>query len=161
MGSREMFLVLGATVLFGVISFSATMTMLSNDQLVWENENRITALAIGQRYIEEAKTRPQFDAIASPMNVPADFTAPGGLGHGAGESYPNFNDIDDYNGFADTVSTSKNTFIVDIDVYYVQDSSPDVAVGFRTCYKKMDVEVSFYSAGDLGKVQTSMVFGYY
>ncbi len=164
MGSREMFFVLGATVLFGVLSFSATMTMMSNNEMVWESECRITALSIAQQYLEEAQARPFFDAALAggvPTNIPGDFTSPAGLGPGDGEYYPLFNDIDDYNGFQDTVGTTKSLYFVNIAVYYVEDTAPSIQVNYRTLFKKMDVEVSFYTGIIERKVRTSMVFGYY
>ncbi|MBN2013290.1 hypothetical protein JW960_28425 [candidate division KSB1 bacterium] len=164
MGTREMFLVLGATVLFGVISFSATSTMLMNKEAVFENENRLTALSIAQQYIEEAKARPYFDAVLAagvPANLPGGFTAPAGLGHSVSESYPYFNDIDDYDGLTQTVKTSKNEYRVEIVVNYAVDENPIRVVNYQTFYKVMKVNVFFNAGAREDSVQTSMVFGYY
>jgi hypothetical protein len=163
MGTREMFLVLGATMLFGVISYSATMTMMQNKDDVWQNEYRLTALSIAQRFIEEAKAMPYFDGVLAngvPASLPSGFSS-NPLQAESGEIYPNYNDIDDFASYSETIETSKNYYKVDIEVNYVVDENPLRVVQDKTFYKIMKVHVSYPVGGDVQFVQTSMVFSYH
>jgi hypothetical protein len=159
MGQRELLLLLGAITLFGVTLVTTNLYVLSQNETVIQREYEYYAMSLAQTYIEEAKTR-AFDVAvinASP-SLPSGFTDPNALGHAYGEYYPNFNDIDDYHGYADTVSTSRGDFVVTIQVGYVQENNPSVVVNTKTFYKAMTVSVSndFLSS----PVTAHFVFGY-
>jgi hypothetical protein len=74
------------------------------------------------------------------------------------EIYPNYDDIDDFNNYADTVSTTRGDFIVNIDVYYVEEATPEVEAINKTYYKRMTVEVS--NALLESPLALSYIFGY-
>jgi hypothetical protein len=95
------------------------------------------AVSLGQRIIEEAKTR-RYDLY----EPPDDFTSPSGLGPRYNEVYPNYNDVDDYNGFDVTVNTPRNTYRIQVTVYYVDESNIDQKVTYRTNHKKMIVRIT-------------------
>lgn len=56
-----------------------------------------------------------------------------------------FDDIDDYKGYYRLVNTSDiSGFNLTVNVYYVSQSNPDLAVWYRTYLKKVDVLVTQY-----------------
>ena len=97
-----------------------------------------------KNYIEEAKTK-AFDekVINAAVTVPNQLTNWPQLGPDAGETHPNFDDVDDYNGLTLTNSTGRDTFDVSIVVGYILDETdPETIITSRTWYKRMNVTIS-------------------
>jgi len=167
MGQRELLLVLGALILFGITMLNTTRYVADQNESLYLLEFEYYAVALAQSFIEEAKTK-AFDAnfVNTAILVPDDYTdpdslgvdtLPDSLGLGPVETYPNFSDIDDFNGYTVTDSTSRGEFTLNIQVGYVTDTDPDVIVGVRTFYKNMTVTVS--NEYLVSPVQVSYVFG--
>ena len=139
MEQSELLLVLGAIVIFGLISLSVNQHILVNSDAVYGQQAELYAVSVAQRYIEEAKMK-AFDenAINNSVGAPSSFTNPGKDG---GETYPLFDDVDDFNNFSSTL-TELGTMNVSITVGYVTDANLDsIVVGTKTYYKKMTVTV--------------------
>jgi hypothetical protein len=161
MGYRELFLVLISIVLFSLLMTQINTNTVEGREALQEVEISHTAAAIAQQFIEEAKSK-KFDAqvgMIAPSAMPAEFTPWNGLGHGWWESYPNFNDVDDYHNFNQTVSVQGINFTVSIAVKYVQDNNPEQEVSTNTFFKKMTVTVS--SAWLPHSVTLKHVFSYF
>ena len=163
MGEREMFLVLGALLFFTMTSLSVNRFCLNNNEAMMKTEFDHYAVSLAQGIIEEAKTR-AFDlyVVSNPAaNPPGDFTYP--LGPRWDEYYPNYNDVDDYNGLHLTVSADttgpKVDYDVDVQVGYVEEYDIDTFVSHKTFHKKMKVTVTsdFISA----PVVLSHVYSYF
>ena len=161
MGRSELLLVLGALMLFGVTMLSTNRYMVDQNESIIQREYEFYAISLAQSFIEEAKTK-AFDAnvINASPPVPSGFTGNGQLGPAGGEFYPNFDDIDDYNGLSLTDSTSRGSFDVDIIVGYVKETSPDlIEVSQKTFYKKMIVSVT--NPYLIQPVQLDFIFSYF
>jgi len=160
MGEREMLLVLGAMFFFSMTNLSMNRFCLNNNEVMMKSEFDYYAISLAQRIIEEVKTR-QFDANLS--DPPNSFDSPYSMGHNQYESYPNFNDVDDYNGeVLDNDDLGINPpvdYTVSIQVVYVNENNPDVRVYSRTFFKKMTVTVT--SDYMTSPVSLSHVFAYY
>ena len=154
MGYRELFLVLASTVLLTLLMTQINRNTAEGREALQQLEFEHIAASMAQQFIEEAKSK-KFDAqvgMIAPSDMPDDFTPWNGLGKGAWETYPNFNDVDDYHNFSRTLyvngssfdvnSTSGIPFNVSIVVHYVSDANPDVAVSQETYFKRMTVTVS-------------------
>ncbi|MBN1350191.1 hypothetical protein JXJ21_12325 [candidate division KSB1 bacterium] len=139
MGMREMILVLGAIYFFSMTSLSINRFCVSNTETLIQNEFEYQAVSIAQRLIEEVKTR-QFDADLS--FPPSSFDSPYSMGHSNIESYPNFNDVDDYNNLNVNINTALGAFNVTVQVCYVAENDPDTRVYVKTFYKRMTVTVN-------------------
>ncbi len=145
MGSSQTLLVLAALTILGLISISANKTMLSSSTIVLNSEAVITGTAVGQAEIEQILLK-RFDQNLPPpystdsVNV---LTSPSDLGPDAGEtSVSDFNDIDDYNGYVDSVYTPRFGYYKrTCSVYYVTASSPDVNAETQTFIKRIDITV--------------------
>jgi hypothetical protein len=64
------------------------------------------------------------------------------LGPRSGETYPNFDDIDDFNGYKRLIDAPHaERYEVSSIVYYVGENTPEVKSTARTFYKRADVTV--------------------
>ena len=146
MGTRELFLVLGAIVLFGIITLSTNMTMINNQMNVWGNDFHSTSISLAQQFIEEAKTKHYDEVLVSDNTLPGKRTSNFSinLGPEGGESYPNFDDFDDYHnytGFINTGETTNFRYMVSIKVRYVNEAHPDEILTNPSRCKRMEVTV--------------------
>ena len=158
MGRSELLLVLGALMLFGITRLSTNRYMVDQNDSIIQREYELYAISLVQSFYEEAKTK-AFDnnVIGASPPVPSGLTAYDQLGPG-GETYPIFDDIDDYNGLALTDSTARGNFDVTIEVGYVEENDPEVIVNYETLFKTIFVSVS--NAYLMQPVQLSFLFGY-
>ena len=116
----ETLLVLGALVIFSVATLYLNDSKFDNDMTLMESEFRITAIGIAQSFIEEAQVM-QYDEVLIDEEydeLPDDFTDVASLGPEDGESYPNYDDVDDFNGFTENETTPRADYIVNIQVSY-------------------------------------------
>jgi len=138
-------LVLGAFVLLTTLALSVHRAILQNQDAADEAQYGIPAMALAQSIIEEASAKAFDEEVTGtpPPNLPDGFTQPSELGPEAGESYPNFDDVDDYDGLSvqDTTSVGA-TYTITASAYYVEVSAPDSAVSYPTFFKRLDVTVS-------------------
>jgi hypothetical protein len=171
MGYQQLFLVLASVVLMSLLMLQINTNTVAGSEALQRLELEHTAIAIAQQFIEEAKSK-RFDEVSSsipPSAMPGGFNHWNSLGHGPTESYPNFDDVDDYHNLTRTVyvngasfdpaATSGVPFTVSIQVHYVNDSNPDLAVSQRTFFKRMTVTVS--SSYIPNSVAVKHVFSYY
>jgi hypothetical protein len=108
-----------------------------------QRQFEVYAVSLAQSFIEEAKVK-KFDANATNPSAPNvnDFTNPAALGRETGETYPGFDDLDDYKGFSKIDSSALGEFSVALQAGYVQESNPNVVVNNKTFYKKLTVTVT-------------------
>ncbi|MFQ5628730.1 MAG: hypothetical protein ACE5I1_08215 [bacterium] len=146
MGFRELLLVVFNSVLFSLLVLNINATSSRGQEALQETEIAHTAISIAQRFLEEAKSK-KFDANVGtgidPATFPGTFTSACCLGHHpTNESYPNFNDVDDYHNFNQTINVQGMDFLVAISVAYVSDTNPEQPAGTETFFKKMTVKIS-------------------
>jgi hypothetical protein len=144
MGNVQSLLSFGAMLILALSSLNFNEAVLSNSTTEIENKIVLTAFSLADDLIEEIKVR-AFDAatVDFPTTNPASLTAPSGLGPGYWETYPNFNDIDDFNGYSRSVSAPHaEKYFVTCKVKYVDGNNPDNVVLTQTFYKKVIVTVS-------------------
>ena len=141
----QMLMVLGALLLFSLMLPSVNNTLLYNDRAVILNNAELVAMGLAQRILAEASTE-AFDVIclSVPPVTPSQLTAPGGLGPAGGETYPNFNDLDDFNNLslADSTSLPSVLFNITAQVVYVNPNNPSQVSGSQTFAKRLRVTVT-------------------
>lgn len=159
MGHRELLLVLGALMLFSITMLSTNRYMADQNDAIWQREMEYYSLSLAQSFIEEATTR-VFDEkeINGNPTIKDDFTDLDDLGPDDGEVYPNYDDVDDFNGFSAVDSTTRANFGVIISVGYVQENDPQTVVNSKEYFKKMTVIISNNYLTQ--PVQVSYVFGF-
>lgn len=171
MGYRELFLVMVSSILLTLLIVQINTHNVEGSEALQQMELTHTATAIAQQFIDEARSK-KFDGqvgMADPSTFPGAFTAWNNLGPGNWETYPAFNDIDDYHNFNQTLyvtgtninpdSTNGIPFTVNIQVNYVSTAKPDSAVQTNTFLKRMTVTVS--SSWLPNSVSIKQVFSYF
>lgn len=161
MNTGQTLLTLGAMILLSLLILRARNSFLSTDTVMMNSKFSILATSLAQSQIEEIKKK-AFDenTVAGPANSTLQLTKANKLGPESGETYPNFNDVDDFNGYT-TVDSTLPSAVFDIrcEVYYVNPNNPDAVSNSRTWSKNIVVEVTSPFMGDTVKV--SSVFSYW
>ena len=153
--SGHMMFVVGAFCLLSLITLGVNSVILDKTTVMLDTEASITAISIAQAMVDEMQTK-SYDThtVSARVYNTTDLTPTNQLGPEVGESitYPDvypyhsattFNDLDDYNGYQRTVSTTRmGNFAVVDSVYYVTESNLDVKSSSQTFYKKMVVKVT-------------------
>ena len=165
MGYRELFLVLLSVVLLTMLMVQINASTNESRDSLQELEIAHTAASVAQQYLEEIKSK-QFDALSSILpaaSMPNGFTAWNSLGHGWWETYPNFNDVDDYHNFARTQNVNGVDYNVTIKVHYVRDSAPDVVYNDETFFKRVTVTVtsSYLTNPNMSSIVVKQVFSFF
>lgn len=148
MGTGQMLLALAAMAILSGVTISANKLLLNRTDLVQGSEAIITGTAIAQALVEDATIKYFDQRVLPPLSTDTVrvLTPVSDLGVDSGEVANNpasFNDLDDYNGYADSVETPRlGYFRRSCRVYYVTASSPDVNAGVRTFLKRIDVTVT-------------------
>lgn len=170
MNTGQTLLSIGALVLLGTTIVTINRSSLSHGVILQQTEIGVYAVSLAMGVIEEASgkaldtyTAPDSDGNTDVATSTDQLTAPALLGKESGETYPNFDDFDDYNYFN---SNPRSVYVPGVDtmhircsVNYVQLSDPDVAVSSRTWHKKMTVYVMGTMTQDTVKVST--IFSYW
>jgi len=132
---------IGGLIILSTFILSLNNSIVQNVTTMTQSSVLMEAIALGEKYIEEAETC-RFDEDPS-ATIPSSFVSSYNLGPDGSESYPNFDDVDDFDGYTlrDTQSASV-PFNISIDVAYVTLAHPDTPTSSRTYYKRMTVSVS-------------------
>lgn len=143
MGHRELLLVLGAIMLFGLTMLSTNRYMVDQNESIIQREYEFYGISLAQSFIEEGKTK-AFDVVLvnGSVSSPDDLSPWNQLGPAGDENWPNFNDVDDYNGLTLTDTTGTDSFYVSIDVFYVEENDPETPANDETWYKRMNVTIN-------------------
>ena len=144
MNSGQTLFSVGALVVLSLVSLNFNSTVLTNTTVEVENKVYLTAFSLADDLLEEIKQK-AFDAatVDFPTTNTASLTSAYSLGHGSWEIYPAYNDVDDYNGFTQTVSAPHaENYTVTCIVRYVDGDNPDNVVWTQTFYKKATVTVT-------------------
>ncbi len=145
MGRVEMMILVMAIAIFGRYSLTVNDALAKNEIHVLQSEYELNAVSIVEGIFRRAGLN-YFDentVSGIPRSIPDDFTAYGLLGPETGESYPDFDDIDDYNGLS-LVDTADNgmTYILSVSTGYINTSDKNTFLGVRSTLKRMDVTIS-------------------
>jgi hypothetical protein len=133
---------LGAMIIFGMISLRFNSSVLQNNTFEIENKIYLTAFSLADDLIEEIKQKSfdektiDFQAIAA-----GQLTAHGSLGKEVSESWPNFDDIDDYDGYSKSINLPHaEGYSVTSMIRYVDASGTELTT--QSYFKKATVTVS-------------------
>jgi len=106
--------------------------------------------------------------LSVPPVTPSQLTAPGALGPAGGETYPNFNDLDDFNNLSlvDSTSLPSVQFTISAQVVYVNPNNPSQVSGSQTFAKRLRVTVTSPflvnpANNQPTQVQLEQVYAYY
>lgn len=169
MNTGQVLMVLGALLLFSLMLPSLNQTILYNDRTLWATNSELAAMSLAQKVIDEAGSK-AFDVVCltSHPQTPSQMTAPGSLGPAPGETYPNFNDLDDFHGVTilDSLTLPSILFFISGQVTYVNPANPAQDVGYQTFLKRLRVTVTGPylvnpASGDSTQIVLEQIFAYY
>lgn len=167
MGTGQMMLTLGAVILLSFLILRFNGTTMTAQEMTIDSKMGILAISVANSYIDVAK-RLAYDEVVLDTTKPnillSDLTST--LGPELGESYPNFDDFDDYNlngvVIVDTttlINPSKSLkatpFYITSTVYYINTANPDIPSMVKTWNKRMDVKV--WTDGLIDTVRMSII----
>ncbi len=144
MNGGQMMITIGALMLLSIVILRVNTGNLNTHEVLIDSKVQILATSLGNSIIEEAFTK-EFDEynVMYPAELLSNLTPVNSLGIEGGESYPNFDDMDDFNG----LHIFKN--IIDADNYeiqckveYVNPANPEIPSPTRTWDKKIIVKVT-------------------
>ena len=144
MNGVQTILTIGGMMLLAFISLQFNSSVLQSSTADLHNKVYLTAFSIADNLIEEIKGK-SFDQTTINLTTtnPASLTPVANLGPDSGEVYPNYNDVDDYNGFKDTTAAPYfETYYTSCTVQYVDSNNQDAVSSIQTFYKKVTVTVS-------------------
>lgn len=139
---------IGAMVLLAKLALTTNSFLNDTDTLQLQSEAVTTATSIGQSMIEKISVRgyDQNFPGGDPTVLSASFVSSNSLGIDFGETVgrdTTFNDIDDFKGFKDSVSTPRfGKYYMICRVYYVRETAPYDSIGSPSFLKRVDVSVT-------------------
>ena len=142
MQNIQTYLTIGGLLLFSLTSLRFNSAILTTSTSDLQNKVYLTAFSLADDMIEEMKVK-SFDenTVKFPISNPAGLSAT--LGPESGEVYPNYNDVDDFNGYTKNVDEPHaEGYVVSCVVQYVEEDDPDVVSATQTFCKKATVTVS-------------------
>jgi hypothetical protein len=141
MQSGETILAIGGLILLSIFALTLNSSIVQNQATLYQSEGILDAYAVAQKYLEQAEVF-RFDEDKS-ATIPNSFTYSNNLGPDTGEKYPHYDDIDDFNNFSITDTTSGHShYLINISVYYIKKSKPKKPTSTSTYFKRMEVTVS-------------------
>ena len=140
MGGYQTFLVLGAIVLLALLALTVHRTILSSSDSIFDAECIIEANNTAQQIVDEIMMK-SFDEAVANGTATDESSFSSVLGPEAGETLPNYDDIDDYQGSQTSVQQVSGVFQTQVVVNYVNPASPDAVSAARTRIKRILVNV--------------------
>lgn len=144
MSNIQSILAVGSIFILSLTSMSFNSALLQSNTVEIENKVYLTAFSLADDVIEEMKGKAYDEnTLTFPTVNRSTLTASGSLGKESGETYPYFDDVDDYNNLtfnADEPHAEKYT--ISSKVYYVSETNSDSKSTTQTFHKRVDVTVS-------------------
>lgn len=133
MGSIQTLLVIGAMAIFALVSFRFNTSVLENTSVQIEDKVYLTAFSLGDDLLEEIKQKAFDERTVDFQAIQINQLTPRPLGPDGTETWPNFNDIDDYNNYSEVISTP-----------FAEDYTVKCAVDYCTATGMPSLTQSFY-----------------
>jgi hypothetical protein len=143
MNNLQSILAIGSIFLLAMVSLSFNSALLQSNTVEIENKVYLTAFSLADDLIEEIKQKAYDEkTLVFPTVNPTTLTATDDLGK-EGETYPYFDDVDDYNGYSrDADAPRAEAYHITSKVYYVSETDASVTSTSQTFHKRVDVTVS-------------------
>jgi hypothetical protein len=144
MSGTQMFLVIGGITIFSILVLNVNKAIAFNEEQKISAEMISAATSVGQGMIDEISSK-YFDHALTPNTLynTGLLTPPSQLGPEAGESYADFNDVDDYNDYTRTeILPRAGEFNINVKVDYVHDTNLNQVLTVKSRTKRIHVQVS-------------------
>jgi hypothetical protein len=159
MSGIQSLLAIGAVWLFALVTINFNSTVVHNISIEVENKAYLDAFSLADDMIEEIKQK-AFDEIVVDSFYTIYESDLSTIGKDGGESLrKSFDDIDDYNGFIDSVGLPYvEEFKRTITVSYADPVNFNGNYGSKSFYKRVDVKVESLENYLTNPVNLSFVF---
>ncbi|TKJ39730.1 hypothetical protein CEE37_10655 [candidate division LCP-89 bacterium B3_LCP] len=141
----QMLLVLGALTIFSLTLPSLNQSLLYNDRTLIATNAEMAAMSLAEKVLAEAGAM-AFDEVCltTKPQLTSQLTNINALGPESGESYPQFDDMDDFHGatIRDSITMPSVLFNINSSVSYIDPLNPTTEVGYKTFVKKLVVTVT-------------------
>ncbi len=143
MDTREIFLTLGAVILFSMTALYTNMAISDGSKAVVISQVTLSATEAGLSHIERLKSLKFDEAVANDPDkfLPEYFTLPASFGADASETFANFDDLDDFHNYTYSKDTDLAPFNITTRISYMDSLNVNSAVSFRTRYKRAEILV--------------------
>ena len=144
MQNIQTYLTMGGLVLLSLTSLRFNSAILETSTADIENKVYLTAFSLADDLIEEIKTK-SFDENTKnfPVTNTSSLTAVNLMGPEYGETYTNYDDIDDFNNYTNLIDAPHaEGYNIACTVQYVNKDDQDVINSVPTFYKKVTVTVT-------------------
>ena len=155
MNTGQMILTMGAMIFLSAVVLRVNSVSLENTATTYNSKYDILALSIGNTMLEKISNK-AFDekTIGNTLTNKESLTSKSYLGP-ENETYSQFDDVDDYNGYTYTDTTMPSAkFKVSSFVGYVNDTSPDKIISSKRWTKKITIKITSKSMKDTVTVST-------
>lgn len=140
-----MMILVMAIAILGRYSLTVNDALAKNEIHVLQSEYELNSVSIIEGIFRQAwlKSFDKYAVSSNPQSIPDDFTPADSLGPESGESYPDFNDIDDYDGLS-LVDTAGNgmTYTLVVSVGYIDASDKNTFLGTQSSLKRLNATIS-------------------
>lgn len=158
-----MLITVAALTLLSMVIIRVNNNFLTTNDVLLDSKFGVLAVSLATSMIEEAKGKP-FD-LATTENSITDknlLTNAASLGPAYGETYPNYNDFDDFNGLVKIDSTLPSAvFKIMCKVNYVNPSNPSGSINSTSWHKKITVNVTSKSMTDTVSMESIYSYFYF
>lgn len=141
MSGTQMFLVIGAILLFAILVLNANRTLLLTEETEVESEYIVMATAAAQNLMNEISIKAFDEGTISFPEYSADIlTNKASFGPETGELPAAYDDVDDYHLFTKTdYSPRGGTFNLRVWIDYVNDNNPAVVMSGKSRTKRIKI----------------------
>lgn len=163
MNTGQSLITIAAMMLLSILVLRINNTILNTGRIVQGTRFGLLATSMATSMMEEISSK-SFDEYTTNNNATSlsQLTSPSKLGPESGDVYPNYDDVDDYNGYSRVDSTMPSAiFKISCVVYYVASTTPDVISNTATWNKKITVTVSSVSMPDTVRMATVFSYWYF
>lgn len=158
MGTGQTILTLGAMMILSQLVLNVYRGLNSGGEVLQDSKLSIIAVSVATSLVEEAVGK-AFDEATVDDFVSKKWKLTRKLGPERGETYPNFDDFDDYSNLQFTDTTWTVPYTLHARVVYIDPTNPDGEVNSRTWHKKLTVFVTSPFTSDT--VSFHYVFSYW
>ena len=158
MNTGQMMITIAALMLLSIVILRVNSGNLITAEVLIESKLDILAVSLLNSTIEEATSK-SFDEYTTdkPAELLSNLATTANLRAEAGEVYPNFDDMDDFNGLVLTDSISgADVYTIICKVAYVDTTNPNNTSIGATWHKKVNVKVTSKSMMDVNGNQDSL-----
>jgi len=138
--TSDFILLVAALFIYSLLQLNLNSVLLNNNRVMAKTERDYTAVALAQNIADESREK-AFDEGSVGVYIPLkveDFSV---IGPEAGEVYPFFDDIDDYNNYSRVDTTESGIYTTLCKVDYMVEGNLNQVSAVKTPYKRLYVQV--------------------